>query len=332
MSLADEQDHGGVTDEAMEQFFADHPDLKPLGQTAPPVDVPPDVPPEPQPEPEPEPHTAPPEGEPETAPDTATPEPSPESPDDFVELDGTRYPRSQVSAAAEFQRHLTGDPQLQRLITDYLTGQSVQPTQTVTTPSEPAEPAQPPADLDLDDPSVRALYNLVRDQQTYINEQIGQLSQGLRTTYDSSMAAQRNQIDGQWRVASAAFAKDHALDQGEVENLGQVAARLGVLPQLMQGVDPITGAPSQPDPIRAFDRALEIALYMVPEYRDKEFRRSVSTMQQEAQKRKLLGAVGGSSGSVTRTTAPPQPGSPEAKRAMLAEVGSMLNGDWNEPN
>jgi hypothetical protein len=83
--------------------------------------------------------------------------------------------------------------------------------------------------------------------------------------------------------------------------------------------------------MKAMERSLEIAMMMVPEYRDREFKRSVTTQQEQAKKRKLLGAVGGSSGSVARTTPPPQPGTPEAKRAMLQEVGSMLNGEWSDP-
>lgn len=329
--LGNDPEHGGVTDEMMERFFADHPDLRPL----PPVGQ---QQPEPERGPEPQPtQPAPTEGEPEATPEPAAPEPpsepsqpSQEPPDagDFLELEGQRYPKSQLQAAADFQRHLSGDPQLQRLITDYLTG--VQAPQQIAPEPQPQTPELPP-ELDIEDPSVRALYTLIQRNNEQINNQIAQLSQGLNTTYEQSMAQQRQQIDAQYRTASASFAKDHNLRDDEVDQLSQVAARLGVLPSLMQGIDPITGSPTSPDPVRAFNRALEIAMYQVPEYRDREFRRSVESMQQEAAKRKLLGAVGGSSGSVARSTPPPQPGTPESKRAMLAEVGAMLEGNWSDP-
>lgn len=316
-TLENDSEHGGVTDEQLEQFFADNPNLRPLPSSQ--------EMPEPEPEPEPEPSVAPVEapgeGEPETAPEPAIPEPSPETAD-FLEIDGTQYPRSQIEAAAQFQRQLVNDPQLQRLITDYLTGATVQPQ-----PEPQPQPTGPPEDLDMDDPQMRAIYTLIQQQ----SEQINQLSQGLRVTHDQSVASQKQQVDSQWRVASTAFGKDHGLDDQEVDHLGSIAARLNVLPSLMQGIDPVTGAPSSPDPIRAFQRALEIAMYQVPEYRDREFRRSVTTMQEEAQKRKLLGAVGGSSGSVARTTTPPKPGSPESRKALLAEVGAMLEGSWSDP-
>ena len=145
------------------------------------------------------------------------------------------------------------------------------------------------------------------------------------------MHARRVQSQGQYEVAASSFAKDNNLQREEVDYLSQVAARLGVLPQLMQGIDPVTGSPVRVDEIGAMQRALEIAMYQVPEYRDRAFRTSVENMRQENEKRKKLGAVGGSSGSVARTTAPPKPGSPEAKREMLQEVGAMLSGDWSDP-
>ena len=319
--LASSAEHGGVTDEQLEQFFVDHPDLRPVASTAPSPE------PTPEPEPtEPQPEEAPSEGEPEAAPDTATPEPPPEPEStDFIELDGQRYARSQLNAAAQFQQHLASDPQLQDLITNYLTG-----TQQ-TYPSQPAEPVQPqtvvPPELDLEDPTIRAIYTLIQQQ----NDQINQLSAGLRTTYDTTIASQKQQIDAQWETAAESFAKDHDLERKDVDQLGQVAARLGVLPQLMRPIDPTTGAPRNPDPVHAFQQALEIAMFQLPEYREREYRRSVQTQQKEAQKRKLLGAVGGSSGSVARTTTPPKPGSAEAKKAMLAEVSSMLTGEWSDP-
>jgi hypothetical protein len=341
--MSDTNEHGGVTDEDLQRFFDANPNLKPLSpvnqgdpagdEDSDPLAAPPSSP---APSPEtPEPDIPPPEGEPEAAPDTTVePEQPPTSLDDsndFIQLGDERYPRSQIEAAASFQQRLIADPQLQQLITGYLTGQTpqlTQPTQTPTTPSQPDISAQPPTDLDLDDPSIRALYQLVTSQ----SEQLQRLNQGLQTNIEVQAAQQRSQIDALWNQASTSFASDHSLQPDDVERLSQVAARLGVLPQLMQGVDPITGAPSTPDPINAFTRSLEIAMWMVPEYRTRETRRTVSTMQEESQKRKLLGAVGGSSGSVARTQPPPAPGTPEAKRAMLAEVGAMLTGDWNDPN
>jgi hypothetical protein len=149
--------------------------------------------------------------------------------------------------------------------------------------------------------------------------------------FHAQQTNERQELNGIWNRVSESFGKDHSLETHDVENLARIAARLGVAPQLMSGVDPVTGSPSSPDPMKAMERSLEIAMMMVPEYRDREFQRSVITQQNEAKKRKLLGAVGGTSGSVARTTAPPQPGTPAARRAMLQEVGQMIQGEWSDP-
>ena len=347
--LSTDESHGGVTDEQIEQFFATNPNLPhPFATndttTAPPVggvegsEEPAPAPTEPSTEPEPAPQPG--EGEP-AVPDGDPAEPSvpPESPDapeplpeGFVEVGGQRYPISQLEAARDFQEHLQSDPQLVNIIRTYLTGQEALAAGTAGTPAVATPPAgvpqQPELELDLNDPSIATLARLIQQQNNHINE----LQQGLQSSVNAQLLRQQQETNALWETASTSFAKEHELDSDDIDTLSRVAARLGVLPQLMSGVDPITGAPSPPSAIKAFDRALEIAMLSVPEYRDREFRRSVQTQQEQAQHKKLLGAVGGSSGSVARTNPPPKPGTPEAKRAMLAEVGAMLNGEWNDPN
>jgi hypothetical protein len=291
-----------------------------------------DPPTAPEVEPEAEPSTepaAPEEGEPaEPEAEPAEPTEPPASPeDDFLEFDGERYARSQVEAAARFQRQLADDTGLQQLIQLYLAGGAVEGAPTASPVGEGSAPAGPPEEIDLEDPSIAALYKLVKDQSDTINE----LRYGLNTTNAVQIQRQRQEIQSLYESASTSFAKTHNLEQEDIDSLSRIAARLGVLPQLMSGIDPITGAPASPDPLKAFDRALEIAMMSVPEYRDREFRRSVTVQQDEVKKRKLLGAVGGTSGSVARVTTPPKAGSPEARKEMLAEVGKMLNGEWSDP-
>ena len=333
--LATDPEHGGVTDEMLEQFFADNPTLRPLAPIAEQTGVPPvgDADTEPSAPPTtPEPATEEPgEGEPpETTEPSAEPEPPAETPEEgaFYEFDGQRYPASQVEAAARFQSQLVNDPQLQLLIRNYLAGgvaaESAPPASPV---GEGSAPTGPPIELDLDDPQIRALYGVIQQQQ----ERLDGLQFGLNASVTAQQMQQRNTVNAALEVAQATFAKDHNLKPEDMHHLSQVAARMNVIPSLLSGIDPITGAPSTPDYQVAFGRAFEIAMNVVPEYRDREFRRSVQTQQDDAKKRKLLGAVGGSSGSVARTTPPPRPGSPEAKRQMLAEVGSMMDGNWSDP-
>ena len=141
--------HGGVTDEMLENFFNDNPDLRPLapvnghgptnsttqfaageGQTTtPPGGVEQDAGGADDGAAAPPPAPAPPEedaGEGEG--DASGQPPSPPVPDDFIEFDeGLKLPRSQATAAARFQKMLTGNPAMQKLLTDYLAGGEVTP-------------------------------------------------------------------------------------------------------------------------------------------------------------------------------------------------------------
>lgn len=366
MPLNDDTEHGGVTDEDIDAFFASHPGLRPInplngadptlpvqfqsgsGRHAPPSGglegdegtQPTAVPSDPA-------HTGEPPvveleeeggGGPDNAPSPpsptppATPPPTPEPTVEFLEIDGVQVPASQVRALLDFQQNYQSDPQLRALLTDHFVGRSapVEGGAPATPPAgvqpSPAggQPLTPPEDLDMEDPSVRALWAIVEQQ----NQQLNQLSSGVQTTYEAHMATQRASAQASYTQAAESFRTAHELDQTDVDSLAQVASRLGVLPSLMQGVDPLTGMPVRPDPVSAMNRALEIAYFMVPEYRAREFQRSVKQQQGDAERKKKLGAVVGSPGSATRTTQAPRPGTPEARAAMVEEVGQMMTGEW----
>jgi len=338
VSFYDPTEHGGVTDLDLEQFFAEHPDFQTLAPIGPRDSDPAGEPdggtegsepssPEPSAPPvEPAPEEETPAEEPPAEP--AEPEsPAPEeTPSDFLELEGVRYPQSQIAAAARFQQQLATDPNLQQLITNYLAGAPAQVEHPASPVGDGSAPTGPPPDLDLDDPSVAALYRLYQTQ----TEQLNQLQYGINLTANQQIESQRQQVASVYSLAAAKFGEDHGLDAKDVETLSRVGARMNLMESLSQGMDPITGTPGPKDLSLAFNRALEIAMYSVPEYRDREFRRSVSSQREEAQKRKLLGAVGGSSGSTPRTQQAPAPGTPAARREMVKEVAAMLNGDWSD--
>jgi hypothetical protein len=248
-----------------------------------------------------------------------------------LEIDGTPIPRSQLEAAARFNRHLSNDAGLQQVIRNYLTGEGAVAPEGRSVPSgAPPAPVAPvmPEGLDLEDPSIRALYSVIQQQ----NERFDQLSRGLQVTSTQQAHSQQQQYQAQYNEAAESFAKDHDLSPDEVQQLGNIGARMNNIGAFMQEFDPITGVPRKPNMIQAYKQALEQVYYMVPEYRDREFRKSVETMQERSKKQKLLGAVGGSSGSVSRTQTPAPPGSRESKNDMIREVASMMSGEWSEPS
>lgn len=263
----------------------------------------------------------------------ATPSAPPIPPADYVEFEGQQIPASQLRALLDWQQNFANDPDLQAIVTGHLVGRSAPveggaPTTPVAGVGTPATPAAgqlvPPDDLDLDDPAIAAIWNIVKTQ----HDQIQQLSSGVQSTYEAHMATTRQNSQAVYRQAAEHFRDSHELDDNDINILGQVAGRLGVLPSLMQGIDPLTGVAVRPDPLAAVERALEIAYFTVPEYRGREFQRSVKQQQADATRKKNLAAVAGSAGSTARTQTPPRPGTPEARQAMVAEVGQMMTGEW----
>lgn len=286
----------------------------------------------------------PPPPSPTDVPDPNAPLPPPPPPAvEYVEFDGQQIPASQLRALLDWQQNFAGDPELQALVTGHLVGRAAPveggapttPAAGVGTPAAPAagqpsafQPLTPPEDVDLEDPAIAALWGIIQQQ----HGQIAQLSTGVQQTMDAHVANARANSQSVYKRAAESFRNAHELDDNDINILSQVASRLQILPALMQGIDPLTGVAVRPDPLAAVERALEIAYFTVPEYRSREFQRSVKQQQGDAQRKKNLAAVGGTAGSAARTTTPARPGTPESRQEMVKEVAAMMNGEWTGDN
>lgn len=245
-----------------------------------------------------------------------------------------RVSRDQALRYFQFDQDFQNDPQLRSLVLDYYQGRGnegqVQPPA-----SEPApQPAPAPVtssvqevpELDLDDPAIRFLLQ----QQQQLAEQVQMLAGGVQQTQSQQQAQQQAQNEALIKRAMTSFQTEHSLNDDSMNNIRQAAARLNVLPSLMQGVDPITGAPSRPDPLTAMERAFEIAMMMSPEHRQQEFAREVQRRVTDSRRKQKLAGLSGSSGSVPRTT--PAPTTEQGRRsAMIDEIRQMQEGGWSPP-
>lgn len=359
--LSTDVDHSGVTDEQIDAFFRANPGIRPLnplisGQqatTAPFVSgstgIPPAggveadgggpaIPGQPGAPAVPPPVTPPPA--PSAPPAAPSPIPSP------VAVPPALDPAT-ISQLQALQAELTRDPELRQKVADHFVGRAApQVSQPPVAPAPQSAPAiqppvqyvqpgvppvqiqtsTPPPNLDLDDPSIAALWNIVQSQQ----QQLAATQQTVQSAAATSQAQVAQQMNSYYETASTGFATKYSLESSDIEHLSGVAARMGVLPQLMSGVDPLTGVPVRPDPIIAIDRALEIAYFTDPTYRQREWERQGKARKEDAQRQQRLAAVSGSSASVPRTTPAPVDAAGR-QQSMLAEVGQMLNGSWNDP-
>lgn len=359
-------EHGGVTDEDMEAYFASrgipNPQFQPGtsgdapvagvegsdGGTAP-------IPTPPAPDPSLQaPLTAPETGAPDApvipAPETGSepqgtedspigsqPDPLDSLPEE-IEYGDRKIPRDRIKALLAFQDLLEGDEVLQQTLAAYLTtgqvpssagpvtqgggdGSSAAPVPSAN-PFE--QPLVPPEDLDLDDPVIKSLWSVVEQQ----HGQIAALAKNQLQTSQQFEQRQVMEYEGLVNRAVSSFQQQHQLDDNQIAEIRQVAARMNVLPQFLNGIDPITGLPVRPDPLAGIERSLEVAYYSLPQYRDREFETRQRQRVAENQKRQKLAALNGSSGSVPRTQAAPT--TPEGRRqAMAAEVAEMFSGTWS---
>lgn len=341
--------HGGVTDDDIAKFFTENPDFDVLQPLAPaadgepgqsdPAPVPPVDPPADSPDPaldgQPASTPAESEGDETPPPDTegddilggiASDTGPDDGPSDYL-IDGRSVSADLVRRALELGDAIRTDPVLQQMVAHYFAGggAAVPSPATAPPPAAPAatDPNAIPEDVDLDDPTIKFLYDA--HQQTAA--QLAQVTGVLQQTLAANERAARETSDSLYRQASETFRDAHGLTDDDVQILAKTAAGLNILPALMSGIDPVTQLPSRADPLAAINRALEIAYFATPEYRDRAIVDETARQAARDTKRRKLAAVGGNSGSVARST--PAPTTEQGRRdAMLREVGEMMTGNW----
>jgi len=116
--------------------------------------------------------------------------------------------------------------------------------------------------------------------------------------------------------AQAQFANAYDLNGVEVARLADEAARLNIVPALVQE----TG-----DPVRAVERALEIVYLQSDQGRDREFNRRLEQTEVEREKQRKMASVGGTAGSVPRHEPDAVPSNATERRsAMVNEIAAAL--------
>lgn len=252
----------------------------------------------------------------------------------------------QLRAYAQLDTIFRNDPNLQHILSAYLRGEDItpfikretpggdgesSPPVTATGPNTPVSPGPlstpttaPTIDPQwLDDPVYRSLY----DQQQRTLQHLEELQRATQTQQSIIHRQQESNTAAIVTRATRSFQQQHELSDEEINGLRNVAAKLNVVNSFMTGIDPVTGAPVQPDPLMAVERALEIAMYADPKLRLKELQRLSAQDNADSQRKKKLGAIAGSSGSVPRSN--PAPTTKEERReSMVREVADMLQGSW----
>jgi hypothetical protein len=232
-------------------------------------------------------------------------------------------------AARELQRLFFGSPQQQGVIGGAPAPASANPP--AVSPALTPAALTPPADLDLDDPNVRALWDAHVQTQT----QLHAMRAGLQQTAAQQAAQALAQSEAIVNRASTLFATRHELTPDESHQVQEAAAKLNIIPQRMRAgarLNPGTGQWESPDLFKVVDEVLEMAFYGIPEFREREVERTRVRQIKATKRKNRAGALAGSSGSVPRSQQAPRPGTPASRAAMTAEVDAMMNGTWQGDN
>lgn len=274
-----------------------------------------------------------------------------ETPPSEYTINGRNYSQAEIESFAQFDSLLRSDPRLGQVIYDYLHGNQsvpssggvgtapgqggqpptpgwgnppVPPTQQVQPVQQPVQ-SQPPLQIDpeaLQDPTVNFLWNTIQQQNETLSNFRSEISRLGSITSSRVEAESRSIIE----TAVEEFKSTYQVDDLTAQQVRLAAARLEVIPSVLRGIDPITGQPTDPNPLNAVRRAMEIAAYGVPEVRDRIIAAQLQQQTADAQRKQLLNGVGGSSRTVPRNT--PAPTSPQdIKSAMIQEVAAAMNGN-----
>lgn len=231
---------------------------------------------------------------------------------EFFELDQTtKIPRSAIESYIAFENRLRSDPDFHKYLQSYTPAESEQVTET----------PKPPEDLDLDDPSIKFLWERLQAAEENNKNLISRLQ-----SHDEVLTTQQQRSAQSFvEQATKSFQEYLSLSDDDMEKIAGVANRMGVIATYMNGVHPITGQPVTPDPLAALNTGLTMAYNSLPEFQKAKEEATITEINANNRRKKKAGAVLGASGSVSRSTPTPKT-EEERQAAMIAEVAEMMNG------
>lgn len=230
-----------------------------------------------------------------------------DSDDDLIEVQpGVHMTRAAISKALEARESTPATQPSEASPPPGVAADGTTSTQAATpAPSAVSAPAPAlptiPQEL-LDDPEMGPVVRLLQAHQADLD----QTRQQLALVTDISVTRAREEVEARITAGVHQFRDAHHLTEEQVSTLNGIAARLNVIPSLANGIDPITNEQVPRDAQQAAYRALEIAMWSTPEFRDLEVQAKVQTRAKDQRRKQKLAGISGGSGSVPRTTPVPQ--------------------------
>jgi hypothetical protein len=236
-----------------------------------------------------------------------------------VNVLGRELLRDEAEALLEFLDWARANPEYLAAFDSYLAGEAELVPRGQKPPASSASAPPPAPELATSQPAPSANGKTApapaaspdaeTNELAELRRQVAEMRQHFAT---QQMAAARAAVlEGQQR-----FAKQWGLTDQEIEDLSNVAARLGVVAQLAQQTGDMT---------TAVERALELAMWSEPTWRERALRAQEASEAAERERQRKASSLAGSAATISGSMNAPQ--TPEARReAMVAEIAEALRG------
>lgn len=243
------------------------------------------------------------------------------APSDFLDFgDKGKFTRQEVENLIAFQQFVRNNPVVADGIAKLVSG--AEPDAPIANPTAPKIDSVPEG-LDLDDPAIKALW----EEHLAVRSRLDQLVPQIETATRQINLQQAEQAQTFLVRAKDSFQKEFDLTAEDMAKVTDTAARMNVLPALMNPIDPVTGLPRTVDPLQALDTSFRTAYSLMPEFESRRLAKVQAAEQASKNKKKKLSSLAGSSGSVPKSTMQREPKTASDRRtAMIAEVANAMFG------
>jgi hypothetical protein len=243
--------------------------------------------------------------------DGDAPAPGGDAPD-YIQLGDVRVPQSEAERVARFWDWMNTNPDEAMQFVGYMSGEY----DLVPKGQQLDQPAPQRQSTDVDESDPYEDWDLLPDSVQDRLKKVDKLETYLAAQHKQQQAVVQQQNMKSVETAQAQFANAYDLNSTEVARLADEAARLNIVPALVQ---------ESGDPVRAVERALEIVYLQSEQGREREFNKRIAQTEADRDKQRKMAAVGGTAGSVPRQEPDSVPSNATERRsAMVNEIAAAL--------
>lgn len=233
----------------------------------------------------------------------------PESPSPrFVQVGNLSVPEEEIVSLLEFQNWARGNPDKMEAFGQYLRGEA----QFVL----PEPEKQPQIDWSVVDPNIRSAYEQQQQRLEELQERMQSFEEPLTQIQEAQASQFRNEVQIALDAATGKIQDRFKLNDDELDQLADDAARLNIVPSLRaQGMEPQA----------ALETALETAFWSGDRWRQRAIDEEIAARNGNDRRSRASQVTGTSGGGADGLPSVPRDEG-ERRKAMAAEIAEALRG------